>query len=75
VKRYWLFGGNAYYPGGGVEDFISAHDDPGKAEKAGAQFLAENGSLSWAHVWDAEAEAIVWTANNDPHFDRSIIRS
>jgi hypothetical protein len=64
MNRYWLFAGDAYYPGGGAEDFVSTHADLGKAEKAGAQEMAERGSLSWAHIWDAEAEAVVWSANN-----------
>jgi hypothetical protein len=62
IYRYWLFAGDEYYPGGGARDFVSSHFDLGSAEKAGAQEMEKRGSLSWAHIWDVEAQAIVWTA-------------
>lgn len=58
VKRYWLFGGDKYYPGGGLADFVQSFDDSNDAIKMGrAKYGA---SLEWFHVLDAEAFTVVF---------------
>jgi len=59
MKLYLLFGGDNYYPGGGAQDFESAHEDKDRAIRAGRQFLAGT-RLKWAHVFDCDRELIVW---------------
>ena len=41
MKRYWLFGGDAYYPGGGAEDFQAAHDDQDRLARLDATGFPE----------------------------------
>lgn len=48
-KRYIVFAGYNYYPGGGMEDCILTTDDMEEARKAGA---ADRGD--WAHVYDTQ---------------------
>jgi len=65
MKRYWLFGGEAYYPGGGAEDYQADHDDQDRLARLGRTFLREGGTWKWAHIWDAVDKAIVWSSNSD----------
>lgn len=48
LKRYLLFAGWVYYPGGGWEDFIGSFDTVEEAK------AAIEGSKDWAHIIDKE---------------------
>ena len=72
MKRFWLFGGDAYYPGGGAEDFLSAHAEFSEAILAGNDFLDKGGALKWVHILDTDIVAdpgfenpIAWSANSE----------
>ena len=52
VKRYVVFSGVCYYPGGGWEDFNSSHDDLEEAKKLAREL--NKPSDAWSHVVDLE---------------------
>lgn len=58
MKRYWLFSGQIYYPGGGMDDFIGSYDT---VDEAKAVFPAEDDyRYSWAHIFDFEKELVIF---------------
>ncbi len=57
MKRYWLFGGDSYYPNGGMGDFRGSFDSREEAIKAGAAI--REGSDSWYHVFDSQDNTII----------------
>lgn len=60
MKRYLLFAGYAYYPGGGMHDFYSSHDTAEDAKNAAMPLMLESdGEFSWWHVFDRETGQIV----------------
>lgn len=48
MKRYWLFAGDAYYPGGGMEDFIASFDtvEEANADQSGRK-------ADWCQILDS----------------------
>ena len=67
--RYWAFMGDAYYPLGGMEDFVG---DFNSLEEA-IQFIAQKAKaenyrgtmdaywcFAWAHIWDTETLSEAW---------------
>jgi hypothetical protein len=56
MKRYWLFGGNSYYPNGGMGDFRGSFDSREEAIEVGAAI--REGSDSWYHVFDSQENEI-----------------
>jgi autonomous glycyl radical cofactor GrcA len=58
VKRYLVFAGAHYYPGGGWNDFIGSYDSEDAAEDEARSVLAKN-DYSWAQVVDSESETEV----------------
>lgn len=64
-RRYQIFAGAAYYPGGGMNDFAGSHDNKeaafglarAKARKTPYEFM-------WAHVYDCELKRIVYRVSN-----------
>lgn len=59
MKRYVLFAYDAYYPGGGMNDFASAHDTIEDAEAAGQKQRTD-----YFDVADLESHKVVseWVA-------------
>lgn len=60
MKRYIVFAGNNYYPGGGACDYTGhSFEDKEAAKEAGLKCLARDGN-DWVHIFDAIDERIVW---------------
>jgi len=57
-NRYFLFGGDHYYPAGGWRDFLG--DFPMK-EDAIEMLSHLSTPVDWAHVVDIKTNQIVWT--------------
>jgi len=60
VKRFIVFAGNDYYPGGGWHDFHSDHDMAEDAVKAADQAVHERHE-DWSHVVDASTGEEIYT--------------
>ena len=55
MKRYFLFGGDCYYPGGGASDFIGAFDTLDDAIQGWKNCdVVKNTTEEWAHVADQD---------------------
>jgi hypothetical protein len=52
MKRYLLFGGENYYPGGGWHDFKGSYPTREEAQAAGKALTSER--YQWFHVIDLE---------------------
>ena len=50
-KRYWLFGGDAYYPNGGMNDFVGSFDEIEQAEEC---VKSEEYEFDWHHIFDTQ---------------------
>jgi hypothetical protein len=75
VNRYWLFGGERYYPSGGMKDLIGSFPTLSQAlsrtqTKADPDATYEYGNyipswddypvaIVWWHVWDSQTQVIV----------------
>lgn len=72
MERYVAFGGNQFYPGGGMNDFIgSLHEletlithtisklQPVNPLELDDLFSQTKGQI-WAHIYDTEAGIMVW---------------
>lgn len=64
MKRYLVFGGNCFYPGGGWNDFICSTDDELQAIEIAANFARRTSpreftSGRWSHVYDTDRENVV----------------
>lgn len=61
MRRYWLFGGGAYYPSGGFGDFIASYSYLDEATDEGSRRIGvcDDREFDWWHVFDAESEQIV----------------
>ena len=58
--RYFLFGGEAYYPLGGFNDFIlSSNDLPELISHAKDEQDEEGAYIDWWHIFDSEAGKII----------------
>jgi hypothetical protein len=59
LKRYLVFAGDSYYPGGGWEDFVDSFDslDEAHASAATAQEKSD-----WSHVVDTHTGQVVYSA-------------
>lgn len=55
MKRYLLFSGATYYPGGGWEDFVGDYDTPEEIQ-VGVESLPR---YQWWHIVDTETKAIL----------------
>lgn len=58
MKRFLLFGGLDYEPGGGWSDFLSDHDTIDSAVSRGRGIGTDHG-VEWFHVVDTENWSIV----------------
>jgi len=56
MKRYLLFAGNNYYPGGGWNDFIGSFHS---TEAAKTALLNSDRAFQWWHIVDSEASIMV----------------
>lgn len=60
MKRYLVFGGLHYYPGGGGEDFRNDFDELEEAKLYATEFEVGREIMYWAHVWDSETKTLIW---------------
>jgi hypothetical protein len=58
MKRYLLFAGATYYPGGGWDDFVGHFDDVKEARKKGDEVLKEIGN-DWFQIVDTTTMKVV----------------
>lgn len=58
MKRYWLFGGEVYYAGGGMYDFISGFDTKEEAVLEASRRVASS-DIQWWHVFDTQIQEYV----------------
>ncbi len=71
AKRFWLFAGHNYYPGGGAKDFISSFDSLDEAvkyAKDNAKTISERVSYEdyiWYNVLDIETGKIAEGYSDD----------
>ena len=59
VKRFVVFAGFQYYPGGGWEDFIGSCDTLEEARELRRATLEENYQYSWSHIVDLQTGEVV----------------
>lgn len=59
---YYLFAGDAYYPGGGAIDFLGRFDTIEEAHRA---LNRRMGTYDWWHITDADMN-ILETQNDGP---------
>lgn len=59
MKRYLLFAGDNYYPGGGWKDFVDDCDDKKEAELFIKHWSRKSLTGTWAHVVDSHSGKIV----------------
>lgn len=71
MKRFLAFGGEHYYPHGGMDDFSGSYDTKEEAisvlvKEATAASTLGDGVFSsyWAHIFDTELNQEVWTDRN-----------
>ncbi len=53
MKRYLVFAGMAYYPRGGMRDFIGDYDTELEATKA---LNLYEGDKDWFHIYDSQTK-------------------
>lgn len=67
TKRYWLFAGDHYYPGGGFCDFVGAYEHLDEAIDTASLIKRDYGynrpKYDWAHIFDEIERDIVWRKN------------
>ena len=61
MQIYWLFGGEAYYPGGGMNDFILRFE-----QLDDAVAFAKEKRLDWWHVLNIDLGMIVRWSDQEP---------
>jgi hypothetical protein len=64
MRRFIVFAGTFYYPGGGFEDYQTDVDEFEPARQFALGYLKANGN-TWAHVFDLEQRKIVWKGHNN----------
>lgn len=71
-KRYWLFAGDSYYPGGGFSDFVDSYDTMEEATVEAKSLRMEFGpsytpkKYDWYHIFDS-VEKIAYEENYEPN--------
>lgn len=70
MKRFMAFYGSVYYPSGGMDDFVGDFDSMEEALEAINRKNAEDSTYDtdevrwryvWAHIYDTESRAEVWS--------------
>lgn len=56
LKRFLLFNGQCYYPGGGWDDFIGSFDS---LDEAKSVYGGSGGTFDWFQVVDLETGTVV----------------
>lgn len=74
MKRYWLFLGEDYYPGGGMHDFIDSFSSVEDATAAAkSQIKASGGDYyTWWHVADSHTGERVAADSDDDGQDNTL---
>lgn len=57
MKRYFLFTGDTYYPGGGMKDFRGSFDTA--AEAKAFSFSDKVDSWDWIEIYDSQEQMLV----------------
>ena len=69
MKRYLAFTGDAYYPSGGMNDFLDDFDSKESAilaieknvkDEMYHETIALQWKYTWAHIYDTEEGEIIW---------------
>jgi len=55
-KRYLLFAGDDYYPGGGIRDYVGAYETPTLAQRA---FKMLDAPAEWAQIVEYRSGSFV----------------
>lgn len=55
MKRYMIFGGEAYYPCGGMLDFIKDFNS-----LMACKYYIRNRDYDWIHIFDTKEGRIIW---------------
>lgn len=58
LKKYILFGGDVYYPRGGMRDFVDTSDNLN--DLIGLAVETYDDDYEWAYVFDTELMKRVW---------------
>lgn len=62
MHRYMVFAWDAYYPRGGMEDFVNSYSDLEHARKTLTEALTEDEERSakdWGHIYDLATQRII----------------
>jgi len=60
MKRFLVFFGSQYYPGGGMNDFMDDYDTLDEAIKEIEKRAEGDWMYYWGHIWDSETRIEVW---------------
>lgn len=74
IKRFAIFGGPCYYPGGGMNDYLESHERKKQAierareiKKAGRlPGTSDHREIDWIHVWDMKRNESIEVKNGRP---------
>ena len=63
MKRYIIFAGRTFYPGGGLRDYICSTDNLETAHTIAKSAVSEAGyadfQADWSHIYDAKEDEAV----------------
>ena len=71
MKRFIVFTGAGYYPGGGWNDFHSDHDMAEEAVKAADQQLIADLNDDWSHVVDTSTGKVIYNTTSTKVFEKN----
>jgi hypothetical protein len=69
MKRYILFHGARYYPGGGFKDDHEFFDGHVEAIERGRTILKKEETCYWAHIFDVVENRIIWDKDAEDIID------
>lgn len=65
MKKYLIFGGDIYYPGGGFKDFIHSDDNREYSIGYAIGLVSGEGSLDWSQVVDKKTGEIIYESRDE----------
>ena len=74
MKRFLVFGGDEYYPLGGMRDFQGEYDTEDEAIDATTQYLSDrNWDCQWSSYFDCETRSLTFCQGRGK--ERAVISS